>query len=59
MTYRQIEASREIRLWVGQIIIPAAMVTVTIMANPDARKFVKDKFNSAKSFIKSKFKKDN
>ena len=28
MTYKQIEASREVRLWIGQIIVPAASMVV-------------------------------
>ena len=42
MTYKQIEASREARLWIGQVIVPA----------------VTTKFNSVKESIKKKFKKE-
>lgn len=31
MTYKQIEASREARLWIGQIIVPAASVVVATL----------------------------
>ena len=31
MTYKQIEASRELRLWIGQVIVPA--VTSDILKN--------------------------
>ena len=30
MTYKQIEASREMRLWIGQVIVPAAVAAVAI-----------------------------
>ena len=39
MTWKQIEASREARLWIGQVIVPAV---VGIMAvSPEARQTVK------------------
>lgn len=37
MTYKQIEASRETRLWIGQILIPAATIAVSVLAIPEAR----------------------
>jgi hypothetical protein len=37
MTYKQIEASRELRLWIGQVIVPAVSVTAVVLANPDVR----------------------
>ena len=50
MTYKQIEASREIRLWIGQVIVPALAFS---MAFPEARqaaarkaKDIKDKLTS-------------
>ena len=30
MTYKQIEASREMRLWIGQVIVPAAAAAIAI-----------------------------
>ena len=30
MTYKQIEASRELRLWIGQVIVPAVSVTAVV-----------------------------
>ena len=48
MTYRQIEQSRETRLWLSQVIIPAA--------NPNARNYVAEKADKAKRAIKNKFK---
>lgn len=55
MTYKQIEASRELRLWIGQVIVPA---TVAVMAiSPEARQAVANKATSVKNSIKNTFKK--
>lgn len=58
MTYKQIEASREARLWLSQIVIPAAGVVAMVMANPENRKAVSNKYKDVKASIKKKFKKD-
>lgn len=57
MTYKQIEACREMRLWIGQVIVPAAVVAVTIASNPQTRNYVSEKYNNVKSRIKKKFEK--
>ena len=57
MTYKQIEASREARLWIGQVIIPAITVVVAAMTVPEVRKAVTEKANNLKTAIKKKFKK--
>ena len=57
MTYKQIEASREARLWIGQVIIPAIMVVGAAMTVPEVRKAVTEKANNVKTAIKKKFKK--
>jgi hypothetical protein len=53
MNYRQIETSREIRLWVTSIIGPVILGTATILAsNPEllekTRKIVTQKINNLK-----------
>ena len=53
MNYRQIETSREIRLWVTSIIGPVILGTATILAsNPEllekTKKVVKHKIDSIK-----------
>ena len=58
MTYKQIEQSRELRLWLGQIIIPAIGLGITIMTIPEVRQAVVDKFSNMKRTIDSKFKKE-
>ena len=48
MTYKQIEAAREARLWIGQIVVPAAAAVVTIMTIPEVRKIIAAKAESIK-----------
>ena len=57
MTYKQIEASREARLWIGQMIIPAITEVGAAMTVPEVRKAVTEKANNIKTAIKKKFKK--
>ena len=47
MTYKQIEASRELRLWIGQVIVPAVSVTAVVLANPDVRNAGEDMVDSS------------
>lgn len=50
MTYKQIESCREIRLWIVQIIAPAAMTVGAIyVTNPQVRYFIKDRIGRFKS----------
>ena len=57
MTYKQIEASREMRLWIGQVIVPAAVAAIAIASNPNTRDYISKKYNNVKSRIKKKFDK--
>ena len=57
MTYKQIEASREMRLWIGQVIVPAAVAAVAIASNPQTRNYVSKKYNDVKSRIRKKIEK--
>ena len=57
MTYKQIEASREARLWLGQIIIPAASAAVAFSTIPEVRQMVATKANQIKYSIENKMKK--
>lgn len=56
MTYKQIEQSREVRLWIGQVIVPAIGVAAAILSNPDVRQAASTKIYCAKQSIKDKFK---
>ena len=53
MTYKQIEASREMRLWIGQVIVPAAAAAIAIASNQQTRNYVSEKYNNVKSRIRS------
>lgn len=51
MTYKQIETSREIRLWIGQIVVPAVTTAVMMMTVPEVRDAVKTKVKKVKKAI--------
>lgn len=58
MTYKQIEASREVRLWITQVIVPAAgMVTALLVGVPEFRETVVNKAMDVRDRIKYKFRK--
>lgn len=57
MTYKQIEASRELRLWIGQIIVPALTLAATAMAIPEVRQAIAAKAEDVKYSIERKMKK--
>ena len=57
MTYKQIEACREVRLWIGQVIVPAVMAGVMLMSIPITRDFIVDKSTVVKNKFKTMFKK--
>ena len=54
MTYKQIEATREVRLWIGQIIVPAATLAATTLAIPGVKEAIAEKINEAKRSAKFK-----
>ena len=56
MTYKQIEASREARLWLGQIIVPALTFAATTLAIPEVRQAITIKAMSVKQSIEQKMK---
>lgn len=58
MTYKEIENSRNKRLWVTQVIMPVAtLATSVVIAVPEARKAIVDKTVQVKDSIKEKFSK--
>ena len=59
MKYKHIEAARELRLWIGQIIVPAATAAITIMTIPEVRQAIAAKANSVKQNIESKMKRES
>ena len=54
MTYKQIEASREARLWIGQIIVPAIGFATATLAIPEVRQAVAAKADEIKRSIKDR-----
>lgn len=58
MTYKQIEASREVRLWIRDIVVPVATVAVGLLTVPEVREAVAAKATDIKRSINIKLKKD-
>lgn len=54
MTSKQIEASRELRLWIGQVIVPAALIISSV---PELRENAKRRFADTKEKIEYKMAK--
>lgn len=59
MTYKQIEASRELRLWLTQIGIPMVGGILYLEAHPEIKVSIKMKASMLKNQIKSKFEKES
>ena len=58
MTNRQIETSREIRLWIRDIIVPSIGVGATVLwLHPEIKDNIKSKIDEVKNKFNSKFKK--
>ena len=56
MTYKQIEASRELRLWIGQVIVPAVTMAVALASIPEVRNAASTKLEQLKWKLKSRSK---
>ena len=54
MTYKQIETAREVRLWIGQIIVLAATLAVMTLAIPEVREAVAAKAKKLKIISKER-----
>lgn len=57
MKYKHIEASREARLSIGQVIVPAVTAAAMLMSNPNVRVWAAEKANNFKANVKDKFDK--
>lgn len=57
MSWKQIERSREVRLWIKEIIVPFGMIVGFFLRKPENRSWVKNKWNDMTSKLKQKFKK--
>ena len=56
MKRKNIDAMREVRLWIGQIIVPAVTLAASTMAIPEVRKAVAAKALQWKESIEMKLK---
>lgn len=56
MTRRQIDASRERRLWISQVIMPTLTTVGTLMLIPEVRETVKLKATEIRDKIKDRIK---
>lgn len=57
MKRKTIDAARETRLWLGQIIVPMATAMVTVMSIPEVRDVVALKAKTVKMNIEKTLKK--
>lgn len=57
MKYKTIEASRELRLWIGQVIVPAITAGILIASNQEARNWMSRLIDGMKSKAEQKFTK--
>ena len=58
MKRKNIDTMREVRLWIGQIIVPAVTVVGSALAIPEVRQAVATKANQWKESVEKKIKKD-
>ena len=54
MTYKQIQTSHEIRMWIGQVIVPTIIGGIMLATNPYVRTWVGNKVYNIKLKINSK-----
>lgn len=57
MTRKQIDASREARLWIVQIALPMITMATTVLSIPEVRQAVAAKANEVKYKIKNRLNK--
>ena len=46
MKRKNIDAAREARLWIRDIIVPATGLVIWVRSNPEARRYVDDKLEA-------------
>lgn len=64
MKQKHIDAAREARLWIGQIVVPTITLVATVVGIPEVRQAIATKANEVKNSINQKsierkFKKGN
>lgn len=57
MKYKTIETSREVRLWIRDIIVPGVLLGTTLLTIPEVRDAVTTKAKDFKASIDKKLKK--
>lgn len=57
MKRKNIDTMREIRLWIGQLVVPAITLATTTLAIPEVRQAVSAKASEVKRSIDKKLKK--
>ena len=57
MTRKQIDQSREARLWISQVIVPAVVAGSVVWGNPEVRTFVKTKYAGLKKGVSKQIQK--
>lgn len=55
LSWKAIESSREIRLWLGQVIIPAVTIGAVVLSNPENRKRLDETLTNAKDKVTAIF----
>lgn len=58
MKRKNIDTMREVRLWMGQIVVPAVTVVGSALAIPEVRQAVAIKANQWKESVEKKIKKE-
>lgn len=54
MTYKQIQTSHEIRMWIGQVIIPTVILGVMLATNLNVKTWIGNKVGNVMLKINSK-----
>lgn len=58
MKQKHIDAAREARLWIGQIVVPGLMVAASALSIPEVRQAIAMKAEQVKYSISRKLKKN-
>lgn len=56
MTRKSLDTMREVRLWIGQIVVPGVVLGASVMTIPEVRSAVASKAKEVKMEIEQKFK---
>lgn len=57
MTYKQIQAAHEARMWIKEVIVPVVTTGVVLSSIPEVRETVKSGYQKARWKIQKKFQK--